>query len=238
MKGMALYEAYRTVIIRDDEGRAVPASIIQAILRSQIKLAINGNVPAQRAFLSTIRTFEEEAWAEATCRPQAEGFDDEDLDDEDLDDENSDAEDPEAETPDRTEADPEHGAAAEEPPSPPRPSGDEPPVRPFKRKPGPPPVRPDRYARRSIFKVGGRRIRQARMCRRNAVFRAENTPFCTGRSVRRHSPILRTKMAASGEANGAETPQNRKRLVLKLFAKGIEAGRPLKPQHPRKMQIP
>ncbi len=264
MKALVLHEAYRTVVIRDDEGRALPASIIQAVLRSQTKLAIDGNGPAQRAFLSTVERLEGEkalsAFAAAIRRgepgldeeePDAEDPDeedeeeDEDEEDEDEDEDEEDEEDEDSEAPDLTETDAEtppaagapqlvHSVAAVDPPDEPPSSADEPPVRPWKRKPGPPPVRPDRYARRSIFKVGGRRIRQARICRRNSVFRADSAPFRTGRSVWRHSPILRNKMAAFGKANGAETPENRKRLVSELFTKGIETGRPPKPRHPAK----
>src|SRR5215470_11698251 len=58
-KALALREAYRTITVKEgDRARAVPA--IQAILRSQIVLAANGNVQAQRAVLEAIQVIEQE----------------------------------------------------------------------------------------------------------------------------------------------------------------------------------
>ena len=57
LKAMTLREAYRGVII--GEG-GVPVPAIQAVLRSQIKLAINGDFRAQRALLTAVEGFENE----------------------------------------------------------------------------------------------------------------------------------------------------------------------------------
>jgi hypothetical protein len=45
-KELTLVEAYRAVVVRDDgDGHAVPVPALQAILRSQVTLAIKGNGP-------------------------------------------------------------------------------------------------------------------------------------------------------------------------------------------------
>jgi hypothetical protein len=59
-----LQEAYRTITVKEG-GRAFAMPAIQAILRSQIVLAAQGNVQAQRAVLATIRTIEGENVFEA-----------------------------------------------------------------------------------------------------------------------------------------------------------------------------
>ncbi len=59
LKALTLHEAYRMVIIMED-GVAQPVSALEAILRSQIELARNGNVRAQRDILTAVRTFERE----------------------------------------------------------------------------------------------------------------------------------------------------------------------------------
>ena len=54
-KALALQEAYRTITVKEGgRARALPA--IQAVLRSQIALAAEGNVQAQRAVLTAIQT--------------------------------------------------------------------------------------------------------------------------------------------------------------------------------------
>jgi hypothetical protein len=63
-KALALQEAYRTITVKEG-GRAFAMPAIQAILRSQIVLAAQGNVQAQRAVLATIRTIEGENVFEA-----------------------------------------------------------------------------------------------------------------------------------------------------------------------------
>jgi hypothetical protein len=54
---LLLQEAYRPVAIKED-GRMVPVSALQAVLRSQIELAINGNGRAQRAVLEAVQHLE------------------------------------------------------------------------------------------------------------------------------------------------------------------------------------
>ena len=64
LKALTLQEAYRAVVIMED-GRAQPVSAIQAILRSQIELAMKGNVRAQRDILAAVRNYEREDAEEA-----------------------------------------------------------------------------------------------------------------------------------------------------------------------------
>jgi hypothetical protein len=71
LQELALREAYRTVVVRED-GRAVPVPAIQAVLRSQIELASSGNVRAQRAILAMIRDIEQEAGPDL-CEPGNDG---------------------------------------------------------------------------------------------------------------------------------------------------------------------
>jgi hypothetical protein len=55
-KALTLEEAYRAVVVREDgDGRAVPVPALQAVLRSQIALAMKGNGPAQRAVLAAVQ---------------------------------------------------------------------------------------------------------------------------------------------------------------------------------------
>jgi hypothetical protein len=65
MKELALQEAYRPITVKEG-GRALALPAIQAILRSQVDLAANGNVQAQRAVLAAIQTIEAENVFEAT----------------------------------------------------------------------------------------------------------------------------------------------------------------------------
>src|SRR5579863_8353317 len=60
-----LAEAYRTVIVKEDGRPADPMSALQAIVRSQIKLAIKGHAPSQRAVLGAVMAIEEERAIEA-----------------------------------------------------------------------------------------------------------------------------------------------------------------------------
>jgi hypothetical protein len=58
-KQLTLAEAYRAVVVKEDgDGRAVPVPALQAVLRSQIALAIRGNGPAQRAILAAVQQIE------------------------------------------------------------------------------------------------------------------------------------------------------------------------------------
>jgi len=54
---LLLAEAYRSVAIKED-GRMVPVTALQAILRSQIELAINGDYRAQRDILKAVQHLE------------------------------------------------------------------------------------------------------------------------------------------------------------------------------------
>jgi uncharacterized protein DUF5681 len=54
---LLLAEAYRSVAIKVD-GRMVPVTALQAVLRSQIELAINGNYLAQRDVLKAVQHLE------------------------------------------------------------------------------------------------------------------------------------------------------------------------------------
>jgi hypothetical protein len=65
LKALTLQEAYRAVAIIED-GRAEPVTAIQAILRSQVELAVKGNVQAQRAILAAVRALEKENEPAAT----------------------------------------------------------------------------------------------------------------------------------------------------------------------------
>jgi Family of unknown function (DUF5681) len=65
VKELALQEAYRPITVKEG-GRALALPAIQAILRSQVELAAQGNVQAQRAVLAVIQTIEAENVFEAT----------------------------------------------------------------------------------------------------------------------------------------------------------------------------
>jgi hypothetical protein len=59
-KELTLSEAYRAVVIKEDgDGRAEPVPALQAVLRSQVALAIKGNGPAQRAVLAAVQAIED-----------------------------------------------------------------------------------------------------------------------------------------------------------------------------------
>ena len=61
VKALTLEEAYRAVVVREDgDGRTEPVPALQAVLRSQIALAIKGNAAAQRAVLAAVQAIEEE----------------------------------------------------------------------------------------------------------------------------------------------------------------------------------
>ena len=61
---LALDEAYRLVTVREgDETHRMPA--LQAVLRSQVALAVKGNGAAQRALIDTVRDIEREIDAQA-----------------------------------------------------------------------------------------------------------------------------------------------------------------------------
>jgi hypothetical protein len=56
-RALLLEEAYRGVAIKEN-GRMVPVTALQAILRSQAELAINGNYRAQRDILEAVQNLE------------------------------------------------------------------------------------------------------------------------------------------------------------------------------------
>jgi hypothetical protein len=58
VKEMALQEAYRTVIVKREDGDAVPMSAVRAVLRSQFESAAGGNARAPCAVLAMIRELE------------------------------------------------------------------------------------------------------------------------------------------------------------------------------------
>jgi hypothetical protein len=83
LKALALREAYGTIVVGDEYGQPMRIPAIQAVLRSQLKLAVAGNLKAQRDLLAMIRDFEEEDGVDAMGGPMAgEGdvVDDDDVD--------------------------------------------------------------------------------------------------------------------------------------------------------------
>ncbi len=60
LKELTLREAYRGIVIKQENGVGMPAFAIQAILRSQMELAMGGNARAQRDILKAVQTFERE----------------------------------------------------------------------------------------------------------------------------------------------------------------------------------
>jgi hypothetical protein len=98
LNALALHEAYRTTVVMED-GRAVPVSAIQAVLRSQLQIAAAGNVKAQRAILTMIQDIERadaiKAQIAATYGPVKGGDADDDviegIDDDVADDGNADS---------------------------------------------------------------------------------------------------------------------------------------------------
>jgi hypothetical protein len=71
VQALTLEEAYRAVVVKEDgDGRAEPVPALQAVLRSQIGLAIKGNGPAQRAVLAALQAIEQEADTERRVAEQ------------------------------------------------------------------------------------------------------------------------------------------------------------------------
>ena len=71
VSALALKEAYRMVTVREgDKVTSLPA--IQAVMRSQVALAVKGNGPAQRAMIAAIHALEQELAAEAAAREKEE----------------------------------------------------------------------------------------------------------------------------------------------------------------------
>jgi len=71
LKALALREAYGMIVVGDEYGRPMQIPAIQAVLRSQLKLAVEGNIKAQRDLLAMIRDFEEEDGVDAMGSPMA-----------------------------------------------------------------------------------------------------------------------------------------------------------------------
>ena len=70
-RALALEEAYRMVTVREgDKVTSLPA--IQAVMRSQVALAVKGNGPAQRAMIAAIHAMEQELAAETAAREKEE----------------------------------------------------------------------------------------------------------------------------------------------------------------------
>jgi hypothetical protein len=63
LTALMLREAYRGTALQEN-GRMVPATAMQAILRSRIGLAANGDAQAQRDILAAIRKIEEDSASE------------------------------------------------------------------------------------------------------------------------------------------------------------------------------
>jgi hypothetical protein len=72
LKDLTLQEAYRTVVVRRPDGVVDPVQAVRAVLRSQIELAMNGNVRAQRDILFAVRTFELQESRESTLEASLE----------------------------------------------------------------------------------------------------------------------------------------------------------------------
>ena len=69
-KALALKEAFRIVTVREgDKVMRLPA--VQAVLRSQVALAVKGNGPAQRAMIAAAQVLEQERAVEAAARENA-----------------------------------------------------------------------------------------------------------------------------------------------------------------------
>jgi hypothetical protein len=67
---LALKEAYRMVTVREgDKVTSLPA--IQAVMRSQVALAVKGNGPAQRALIAAIHALEQERAIETAEQAKA-----------------------------------------------------------------------------------------------------------------------------------------------------------------------
>jgi len=69
-RALELKEAYRLVTVREgDKVMSLPA--IQAVMRSQIALAVKGNGPAQRSMIAAIHALEQELATEAAAQEKA-----------------------------------------------------------------------------------------------------------------------------------------------------------------------
>ena len=67
---LELKEAYRMITVREgDKVMRLPA--IQAVMRSQVALAVKGNDPAQRAMIAAIHALEQQLATEAAAQQEA-----------------------------------------------------------------------------------------------------------------------------------------------------------------------
>ncbi len=83
---LLLQEAYRAVAIKED-GRMVPVSAMQAIMRSQVELAINGHFRAQREILQAVQSIERsKAYGAYMEVYKEDDTDDDETDDDETDD--------------------------------------------------------------------------------------------------------------------------------------------------------
>jgi hypothetical protein len=73
LRALTLQEAYRGVVIQEN-GIAAPVQAVQAILRSQVALAMSGNVRAQRDILNAVRAYERADAEAATVEAYIEGL--------------------------------------------------------------------------------------------------------------------------------------------------------------------
>ena len=70
VSALALKEAYRMITVREgDKVTSLPA--IQAVMRSQVALAVKGNGPAQRALIAAIHALEQERAIETAEQAKA-----------------------------------------------------------------------------------------------------------------------------------------------------------------------
>jgi hypothetical protein len=81
---LLLQEAYRVVAIKED-GRMVPVSAMQAILRSQVELAINGHFRAQQEVLQAVQSIERSKAYGAYIEVYEADTDDDETDDDETD---------------------------------------------------------------------------------------------------------------------------------------------------------
>jgi hypothetical protein len=70
-KALELKEAYRLVTVREGD-KVTSLRAIQAVMRSQVALAVKGNGPAQRALIAAIHALEQELAVEAAAREKEE----------------------------------------------------------------------------------------------------------------------------------------------------------------------
>jgi hypothetical protein len=70
VKKLALQEAYRSIPVREG-GEVFFLPAIQAVIRQQLRLAANGNGPAQRALIAMVQIMEQEEVQAATTATES-----------------------------------------------------------------------------------------------------------------------------------------------------------------------